>query len=133
MLDETTDYIDIPLFKPVRVKSAPMIVRPPIGVRTIHAWTISASKSWDARKRAHLAARWALGLLTVTPTVKLAATVFGVNLAYVNDALRELDGIKPPSSLLSAYMNASAEEKLAAARAIGVDRIWDEMVSPVVS
>lgn len=32
-----------------------------------------------------------------------------------------------------AYMNASAEEKLAAAHVIGVDRIWDEMVSPVVS
>ena len=131
MLDRPT--LDIPLFKPVPVKPAPVILRPPTRARAIHARSVSASQSWGARKRAHLAARWVRGLVTVTPTVKLAADVFGANLSYVHEELRSLDGIKPPNPIVSAYLNASAEQKLEAARVIGVDRVWDEMISPVVS
>ena len=133
MLQTEDLYTLLKPVRPVPVKTAPpVILRPPVRVRAIHAWTISASKSWGARKRAHLAARWARGLISVTPTVKLAADVFGANLAYVQEELRSLDGIKPPNALVSAYMNASAEQKLEAARVIGVDVLWDEMVSPVV-
>jgi hypothetical protein len=34
---------------------------------------------------------------------------------------------------VTAYINATADEKLAAARELGVGRIWDEMLSPVIS
>ena len=134
-----TDELLYTLFKPVPVKPepvkpVPVMLRPPTRVRTIHARSISASKaSWGAYERAHYAARWVRGLIAVQPTIKLAADVFGANLSYTHQELRSFDGIKPPNPIVSAYLNASLEQKLEAARVIGVDRVWDEMISPVVS
>ena len=108
-------------------------VLPPVrSTRTINAWTISASKSWSPRKRAHLAARWVRGLITVKPTSKLATETFGANSAYVWEELRALKGVVPPSPLVTAYLTASLEERQAAARVIGVACIWDEQISPLV-
>jgi len=120
------------LFKSAPVKPVPVILRPPVRGCTIHARTISASY-WSAYKRANYAARWVRGLITMQPTIKLAADVFGASLPYTHKEMRVLDGIKPPNPIVSAYLNASAEQKLEAARVIGVDRVWDEMISPVVS
>jgi len=60
---------------------------------TISGQTIAKTKSWDPRERAHRAARWKLGLAQVEPTVKLAATVFGVSVPLVNEAIKELEPV----------------------------------------
>jgi hypothetical protein len=98
----------------------------------ISAWTISATKSWSPRKRARLAAGWVRGLVTVKPTAKLATEVFGANGMYVWQELRALDDMVPLPPLVAAYLNASLEERQEAARVLGVSRIWDEQISPLV-
>jgi hypothetical protein len=119
MLDRTsTSYTVLPA-----LRSTPTV---------ISAWTISSSRSWSPRKRARLAARWVRGLVTVKPTTKLATEVFGANGVYVWQELRSLHGVVPPSPLVAAYLNASLEERQEAARVIGVARIWDEQISPLV-
>jgi hypothetical protein len=67
----------------------PAAFQSPAFVRTISGQSIAKSE-WGPRKRARLAAQWRDGTLTVKPTVKLAAEVFGVSEQLVRQATDEL-------------------------------------------
>lgn len=89
MLDKTTTY------------SMP----PPASIETISGQTIAKTKRWDPRTRAHLAARWKLGLLHVDPTTKLAAEIFGVSLSLVMQEIEHLETHPPKSNGKTASPN----------------------------
>lgn len=77
MLDKTT-YTTTPAPTPHRVLSGN---------------SISKTKTWTARDRAALAARWVFGLIEVSPTIKAAAGTFGVSVPYVQEAIADLKDV----------------------------------------
>jgi hypothetical protein len=96
-------------------------------ISTISGQTIAKS-DWEPRVRADLAARWKLGLIEVEPTTKLAATVFGVSVPLVNEAIEDLEahGVTAIPSIDSTWASMSDGERDAF-----VDRhmlsIWDSI------
>jgi hypothetical protein len=63
----------------------------------------------------------------LTPwTVTQAAVVCGVSYPLIADALGRRE------TLAQHYACCSEAERLAAAREIGVDRVWDEMIAPTL-
>jgi hypothetical protein len=64
------------------------------------------------------------------PTLKQAAILARVPVAAIYRARSVRKG-RPPS-LADQLRNASPAERAEAARALGVDRVWDEMVLPLV-
>jgi hypothetical protein len=69
--------------------------------RVVSGRSIAQTTRWDARGRARGAAMWLAGLISVTPTAKLAAQTFGVSMplvvAAVADLEAELNGAKSNS------------------------------------
>jgi hypothetical protein len=62
---------------------------PASSVRVVGGQSI-AKAQWDSHERARLAAQWKAGMLSVKPTTKLAALVFGVCTQLVRQAAEEL-------------------------------------------
>jgi hypothetical protein len=98
-----------------------------------------AKSHWSPRRRAFLAAKWHSGQVTIEPTVKLAAEVFGVSVLLVNAAIadaeykRWLSEQDSPSESLTEHLKRSTpDEWLEAARAIGPAAIWDRMIAPIL-
>jgi hypothetical protein len=87
---------------------------PPVATSTctVSGQTIAKSDC-GPRRRADLAARWRLGLIEIEPTIKLAATVFGVSLPLVNEAIGNIE--------------ASGTELNGTAAIPPIDPIWASM------
>jgi hypothetical protein len=83
-----------------------------------------------AWERAYLAAgHYARGLPIERPTLAQVAVAYRVSIASIR--LR-LNG-KPKSPSLAEHLrSASAAERIEAAKALGVDQVWDTMVLPLV-
>jgi hypothetical protein len=67
------------------------------------------------------------------PTLKQCAAVVKLPLAEI---YRDRQARKPkptPPSLAEQLRNASPAERIEAARGLGVDKVWDEMILPLVS
>jgi hypothetical protein len=89
---------------------------------TISGQTISKTKKWTPRERAHFAAEWRLGLLSVTPTVGQAAALFGASVPYTMAAIEDL---KADAEYVGngRLINGSGS----AAPVSGIDAAWLEM------
>jgi hypothetical protein len=85
-------------------------------------------------QRIYLAEHLATGKVELSkPTLKQAVALARVSLADVYRA-RLARKPKPKSPSLAEHLaQSSPAERIEAARALGVDRIWDEMVLPLVS
>jgi hypothetical protein len=78
-----------------------------------------------ARQRAALAANLVTGRVILTPlTVVQAAAICHVSRPLVASALGRGE------TLAAHYARVSKAERLEAAREIGIDRVWDEMIAP---
>jgi hypothetical protein len=89
------------------------------------------------RQRIALAESFIAGTtVLVRPTVKQSAALARIPVAEVYRS-RQARKPKPtppaPPSLAEHFAKSSPAERAEAARAIGVDRVWDEMVLPLVS
>ena len=84
----------------------------------------------DARGRAHLAAGLVDGSVKVSNlTRRQAALLCRVCVPYVDDARRSATARE---SLAQCFARSTADERRKFARAVGVDRIWDELIQPLV-
>jgi hypothetical protein len=97
-----------------------------------------AKIKWSPRRRARLAAQLAAGEVTlIRPCMKQAALLCRVPLALVqkvrNGKRRNGNGGHHVQTLAEHLANATPEERLDAARAYGIEHIWDEMISPLVA
>jgi hypothetical protein len=94
-------------------------------ISTVSGQTIAKS-DWGPRQRADLAARWKLGMTQVDPTTKLAATVFGVSVPLVNEAIEDLEarGVKAISPIDSIWASMSDGERDAFVRH-HLLQVWD--------
>ena len=108
--------------------------------------------TYGPRQRANDAALWLLGRLRIKPTLKLAARTFEVSVPLVVEAREYLarldeqrkhnghDGVRhtfprlteTKPTLAEHLVSASLSERIEAARAVGVDIVWDTMVLPLV-
>jgi hypothetical protein len=91
------------------------------------------------RQRAKLAADLSTGVAMISPlTVKQAAAIAGVPVLDVTKARRR-NG--KPNGRLNGHGETLAEhlarsspvERLEAARILGIEAVWDQMISPIVS
>jgi hypothetical protein len=89
-----------------------------------------------ARERAALAAGLVSGCFILTPwtitqltpwTITQAELVCGVSYPLIATALGRGE------SLAAHYRRCSESQRLAAARELGVDRVWDDMILPTLS
>jgi hypothetical protein len=64
---------------------------PPTPPCVVGGKTIAQTTKWDARGRARGAAMWLLGVISVEPTAKMAAQVFGVSMPLVKEAVVALE------------------------------------------
>jgi hypothetical protein len=90
-----------------------------------------AKGRWTKAQRINLAEALHAGNVEVTkPTMKLSAIMARVALTDVYRARRP----KPkPRSLAEHLVNSSPAERIEAARALGVDVVWDTMIAPIVA
>jgi hypothetical protein len=91
------------------------------------------------KQRAELAAALVEGSVEVSPpTVKQAAMLAAVPLVYVTKVRRngkpKRNGSSstPTETLAEHIARSSVAERIEAARAVGVDLVWDTMVAPVI-
>jgi hypothetical protein len=90
-------------------------------------------------QRARLAADLTHGTAAVFPlTVKQAAAVarvpvFDVTAARRNGKRSNGNGHHDAESLAAHLGRATPDELVAAARMLGINRVWDEMISPILS
>jgi hypothetical protein len=113
--------------------------------------TRSRGRRRSKGQRAGVAAQWILGERPpIKPTIQVAAAANGVSTTYVKTALKVtaaeraelvagtveivefLPERKSPSSLSEHFISSTAEEKVEAAKALGVDVVWDQMVLPLI-
>ena len=92
-----------------------------------------AFRSYPKWKRARDAASWVRGEVTVTPTIKLAASVFGTTPPQVKAQLehRERNNRHASNGNGTTTLSDSALERLGAE--VGVERIWrviDKLTQP---
>jgi len=73
---------------------------------------------WPARIRAHLAAQWISGRLEVSPTVEIAAEVFGISATIIENELAQIKA-QPPEKISLTY-----EERQAVADVLGEAELW---------
>jgi hypothetical protein len=100
-------------------------------------------RNLDRHQRADLGADVVSGTVRYIPSIGQMAGVLGVSAAEIGKHLHARNGNgngkhepKPapaPESLAGHLLRATAAERLEAARALGVDLVWDEMVSPLVA
>jgi hypothetical protein len=82
-------------------------------------------------QRINLAEALHAGKVEVTkPTLKLSAVMAGVSPA---DIYRARKPKRKPPSLAEHLANSSPAERIEAARALGVDVVWDTMIVPIVA
>jgi hypothetical protein len=93
----------------------------------------------DQAQRANLAADVLLGLVTFQLSLEQAALVFHVPryaLARCVKVRRKFAAAHPEAAagngLLTALRGSTAPERLAAARAFGIDAVWDTLIVPVL-
>lgn len=114
-----------------------------------------AHVTYGPGQRAHDAALWLQDRLRIKPTLKLAARTFNVSVPLVVEAREYLarfgercernghnnghskhndhDGHTETKLTLAEHLvSASLSERIEAARAVGVDVVWDTMVLPLV-
>ena len=114
--------------------------------RVLTSTTASAPRAWpplkitghslakgrrDKAERIRLAEALHAGKVEVTkPTMKLSAIMARVALPMSSRARRP----KPTAPSLAEHLvNASPAERIEAARALGVDVVWDTMIFPIVA
>jgi hypothetical protein len=86
-----------------------------------------AKSAWGPRLRARRAAEWRLGLITVDPTIRLAADVFGVSVPLVVDAIKEIETtttIKVAATMVNGSKVSDATIRWVVQDA-GVERVWN--------
>jgi hypothetical protein len=105
---------------------------------TISGQTL-AKHRWTKPERASLAARFMLGAVKIErPTVRLAASLFGISPSLVHQELKQpeyrLDNFEPQAvrDLVDAFKSATPAERLQAAKRIGVADLWDSMIAPAI-
>jgi hypothetical protein len=101
-----------------------------------------------ASQRAALAAALVAGdAWLVRPTVKQAAALTGVSAVYVHAALKlrattrdrvaagelDLSDAARANGLAAAYLDASSDERIAFAKAVGVAELWDDTIVPAMN
>ena len=83
----------------------------------------------DARGRAHLAAGLVDGSVKVSNlTRRQAALLCRVCVPYVDNARRP----RVTESLAQRFARSTTDERRKFARAVGVERIWDELIQPLI-
>jgi hypothetical protein len=92
------------------------------------------------RQRAKLAAELTIGTAVINPlTVKQAAAVARVPVFNVSQARRNgrpgnaRNGHHNDESLAAHLGRASPDELVEAARKFGINRLWDELIAPVLA
>jgi len=92
----------------------------------------------DHHQLAHLAADCVTGAVPFQPSIEQACLLFGVPRALVRKHLKARNGsggnggAKPKHTLADRLRESTPGELIAAARALGIDVIWDRMIAPVV-
>jgi hypothetical protein len=111
------------------------IPRAPVNdvVRTINGRGLR-HRRLDRPERAHLAASCVTGKVQFRLSIEQAALLFDVPRALVRKHLKANgNGSAETRHTLADHLRESTpQELIEAARAIGVDRIWDQMIAPVV-
>jgi len=93
----------------------------------------------NRKQRAELAAALADGALeiSVSPTAKQAAMLVAVPVVEVTRVRRngkpKRSAPRITETLAEHIMRSSPAERIEAARAVGVDVVWDSMISPVIA
>jgi len=92
------------------------------------------------RQRAKIAADLVEGTAVIAPpTIRQAAMVAGVPVVEVTKARRNGNGksrrssSKAAETLAQHIARSSLAERIEAARTVGVDVVWDSMISPVIA
>jgi hypothetical protein len=86
--------------------------------------TIAKSR-WTATKRKHLGAQWVLGRVVVSPTIKLAADVFGVSATLIKQELAFIRALPNEAETLDAGKTSlTIEERQALIEALGPTELW---------
>jgi hypothetical protein len=90
-------------------------------------------------QRAHLAAACVTGAALLRPSAEQASRVFAVPRRLLAKHLRARNrngggnGSRKSESLAEHIARSSAAERVEAARVYGIERVWDEMISPLVA
>jgi hypothetical protein len=96
----------------------------------------------DVYQRANLAAHCVSGVAPLQPSIEQARFLFDVPWSLLSKHLRARNGNgsngkrkpRPTSESLAEHiLRVTPAERLAAARIIGVDTVWDEMIAPVIA
>jgi hypothetical protein len=87
------------------------------------------------RPRARLAADISAGKVIVTDfTIKQLANICRVSIPYIAKARQGGRKLQDPvARLLRDWDTATSEQRVAFARIVGVDQVWDAMIAPVIS
>jgi hypothetical protein len=108
-------------------KGRRMLYAPQLSSATAITGRAVAHGKRTARQRAILAADLVSGRVILTPwTITQATVVCGVSYPLIAAALGRGE------TLAQHFARCSEAELLAAAREIGVDRVWDEMIAPTL-
>jgi hypothetical protein len=85
-----------------------------------------AKSDWAPRHRAHLAAKWRTGRIKVDPTVKLAASVFGVSVPLVMAAIADLESAATLEAAASVTNGSRVSDSTLEwmVRDAGTERVW---------
>jgi hypothetical protein len=90
-----------------------------------------AKNRLNARARARLAAEILVGQAEpVSLTVKQVAALCRVSVPYVSEARNPAPAT---DVLVKAWNAASPDERIAFARTVGSDKIWDGAIAPIIS
>jgi hypothetical protein len=97
----------------------------------------------DVYQRANLAADCVSGVTPLQPSIEQARLLFDVPRSLLSKHLHARNGNgsngkrkpKPttPESLAEHFLRVTPAERLEAARIIGVDAVWDEMIAPLIA
>jgi hypothetical protein len=121
------------LYLPTTAEKASAAARRPTlrTVFTVLTGQSLAKKRRGPRARARLAAKWVLGWLTLEPTIRLAARMFGVSEPLVRAAVAEFvanagPDPAPAADLARIWTLATAEERATFVRA-NLLQVWDTL------
>jgi hypothetical protein len=93
-----------------------------------------AKIQWSKARRARFAGLLVAGEIDLERlTLKQAAALCGVPVSSIPRRNGNGHTRKPVPTLADRIEAASPEERVAAAKAFGIERVWDEMLSPIVS
>jgi hypothetical protein len=92
-----------------------------------------ALRGKSAAARVKLAATCSVGIAIYHPTDKQRAALFRVSAFRLNRARNGNKKRNGNGSLAEHLINATPAERIEAAKALGVDQVWDQMVLPIIT